>query len=91
MAVEEMLVGYQSTLHPATGVSPYKALMKRQVRTKLGYTRRSNTCSDKQTIDNQLMKETSVIKTGSRIKLKTEIQRNMTFILVIMFYWSRIK
>ena len=29
-----MLASYRSTLHPATGVTPYEALMNRQVRTK---------------------------------------------------------
>lgn len=29
-----MLAGYRSTPHPATGVTPYEALMNRQVRTK---------------------------------------------------------
>ncbi|CAC5366626.1 unnamed protein product [Mytilus coruscus] len=42
IAVQEMLVGYRSTPHPATGVSPYEALMKRRVRTKLGYIPRTN-------------------------------------------------
>ena len=33
-ATQEMLAGYRSTPHPATGVTPYEALMNRQVRTK---------------------------------------------------------
>ena len=37
MAIQEMLIGYRSSPHPATGVTPYEALMKRQVRTKLDY------------------------------------------------------
>ncbi|CAG2249248.1 unnamed protein product [Mytilus edulis] len=37
-----MLVGYRSTPHPATDVPPYEALMKRRVRTKLGYIPRTN-------------------------------------------------
>ena len=37
MAIQEMLIGYRSTPHPATGVTPYEALMNRQVRTKLDY------------------------------------------------------
>ena len=32
-----MLIGYRSSPHPATGVTPYEALMNRQVRTKLDY------------------------------------------------------
>ena len=37
-----MFIGYRSTPHPATGISPYEALMKRQVRTKLGYIQRKH-------------------------------------------------
>ena len=35
--VQEMLTGYRSTPHPATGVPPYEALMNRQIRTKLDH------------------------------------------------------
>lgn len=35
--IQYMLMGYRSTPHPATGYSPYEALMKRTVRTKLDY------------------------------------------------------
>ena len=31
IAAQEMLMGYRSTPHPATEVSPYESLMKRQV------------------------------------------------------------
>ena len=36
-ALQYMLMGYRSTPHPATGYSPYEALMKRNVRTKLDH------------------------------------------------------
>ena len=36
-AIQCMLMGYRSTPHPATGYTPYEALMKRIVRTKLDY------------------------------------------------------
>ena len=36
-AIQYMLMGYRSTPHPATGHTPYEALMKRTVRTKLDY------------------------------------------------------
>ena len=36
-AIQYMLMGYRSTPHPATGYSPYEALMRRNVRTKLDY------------------------------------------------------
>ena len=35
IAIQNMLIGYRSTPHPATGVTPYEAMMNRQVRTKL--------------------------------------------------------
>ncbi|CAG2246282.1 unnamed protein product [Mytilus edulis] len=46
IAVQEMLVGYRSTPHPATDVQPYEALVKRRVRTKLGYIPRTNKDED---------------------------------------------
>lgn len=37
LAMQEMLTGYRSTPHPATGVTPYEGMMNRRVRTKLDY------------------------------------------------------
>ncbi|KAK3752978.1 hypothetical protein QZH41_005134 [Actinostola sp. cb2023] len=37
IAMQDMLIGYRSTPHPATRVTPYEALMNRQVRTKLDH------------------------------------------------------
>ena len=36
-AIAHMLMGYRSTPHPATQISPYKALMQRDVRTKMDH------------------------------------------------------
>jgi len=36
-AIAKMLMGYRSTPHPATQVSPYRALMNREVRTKIDH------------------------------------------------------
>ncbi|XP_045187538.2 uncharacterized protein K02A2.6-like [Mercenaria mercenaria] len=36
-AIQQMLMGYRSTPHPATGYSPYEAMMKRSVRTLLDH------------------------------------------------------
>ncbi|XP_064622622.1 uncharacterized protein K02A2.6-like [Lineus longissimus] len=36
-AIQNMLVAYRSTPHPGIGVSPYQAMMNRDVRTKLDY------------------------------------------------------
>ena len=38
MAVQDMLMAYRDTPHPATGISPYQAMTNRPVRTKLDYT-----------------------------------------------------
>ena len=37
IAVQEMLMAYRDTPHPATGVSPYRAMTNRPIRTKLDY------------------------------------------------------
>ena len=41
-AIQEMLTGYRSTPHPATGIAAYEALMNRQVRTKLDHQTRES-------------------------------------------------
>ena len=38
VAIQEMLMGYRSTPHPATKTAPYAAIMNRQVRTTLDHT-----------------------------------------------------
>ena len=40
MAMQEMLIGYRSTPHPATGISPYEGMINRTVRTKLDFVSR---------------------------------------------------
>ena len=35
ISIQEMLVGYRSTPHPATGMTPYQGMMNREVRIKL--------------------------------------------------------
>ena len=42
IAIQELLTGYRSTPHPATGVTPYEAMMNRHVRTKLDYMERES-------------------------------------------------
>ena len=37
MAIQDMLIAYRSTPHPATGVAPYEAMLYRSIRTKLDY------------------------------------------------------
>ena len=37
LAIQELLMGYRSTPHPATGVTPYEAMMNRRVRRKIDY------------------------------------------------------
>ena len=41
-AIQEMLAGYRSTPHLATGVAQYEALMNRKVRTKLDHQMRES-------------------------------------------------
>lgn len=36
-AMQDMLTGYRSTPHPATGITPYEGMMNRNIRTKLDY------------------------------------------------------
>ncbi len=37
MAMQEMLIAYRSTPHQATGVTPYKAMQYREIRTRIDY------------------------------------------------------
>ena len=37
IAIENMLIAYRETPHPATGISPYQAIRNREIRTKLDY------------------------------------------------------
>ena len=43
IAIQNMLMGYISTPHPATGYSPYEALMRRNIKTKQDYKAPSGT------------------------------------------------
>lgn len=38
IAVEDMLMAYRDTPHPATGITPYQAMANRPIRTKLDHT-----------------------------------------------------
>ena len=53
MAIQEMLIGYRSTPHPATGITPYEGMMNRTVRTKLDYENRISNTSDKEKLINE--------------------------------------
>ena len=53
IAIQEMLTGYRSTPHPATGVAPYEALMNRQVRTKLDHQTRESSENARDTAINE--------------------------------------
>ena len=46
-AVQEMLMGYRSTPHPATQTTPCEALMGRPVRSKLDHVKPQTTVTDK--------------------------------------------
>ena len=53
MAIQEMLIGYRSTPHPATGITPYEGMMNRTVRTKLDYEKRISNTSNKEKLINE--------------------------------------
>ena len=53
IAIQEMLTGYRSTPHPATGIAPYEALMNRQVRTKLDHQTRESSENARDTAINE--------------------------------------
>ena len=50
IAIQEMLTGYRSTPHPATGIAPYEALMNRQVRTKIDHQTRESSENARDTV-----------------------------------------
>ena len=79
-----MLIGYRSTPHPATGISPYEALMKRQVRTKLGYIQRKH--NDRQiTKEKEINERENVTRRKSDTKLRTGTLENMILKLEITY------
>ena len=49
VAIQELLTGYRSTPHPATGLTPYDGMMDRKVRIKLDYRQRDDNNKDSQT------------------------------------------
>ena len=53
MAIQEMLIGYRSTPHPATGITSYEGMMNRTVRTKLDYENRISNTSNKEKLINE--------------------------------------
>ena len=64
-AIQGMLTGYRSTPHPATGVTPYEALMNRQVRTKLDHQTREN--------NHENARDTAVNKRDEEYKQKVKL------------------
>ena len=40
IAIQELLIGFRSTSHSATGITPYDAMINRKVRTRLDYVQR---------------------------------------------------
>lgn len=68
-AIQEMLMGYRSTPHPATGYCPYEALMRRNVRTKL----------DSQAIDPEITRmERQITQQDHQYKCKWQNRRQKT-------------
>ena len=46
-AIQDMLIGFRSTPHPGTGVTPYEGMMNRRVRIKLDHTSHTSTSNDR--------------------------------------------
>ena len=53
MAIQEMIIGYQSTPHPATGITPYEDIMNRTVRTILDCENGISNMSNKEKLINE--------------------------------------
>ena len=58
-AMQNMLIGYRSTPHPATNISPYEALYGRKMRNKLGHLPNRETVSE---LDQEINKNDSKYK-----------------------------
>ena len=82
-AIQEMLTGYRSTPHPATGVTPYEALMNRQVRNKLDYRTREG---NKESAPQPSATGIKSTKRRSNRVCKTRILRSTTLLLGIIFF-----
>ena len=69
IAMQEMLVGYRSTPHPATGITPYEGMTNRIVRTKLDYeSRKSDRPNKEKQIDEHDRKYKEKIKQNAENK-----------------------
>ena len=83
-AIQEMLIGYRCTPHPATDISPYEALMKRKVRTKLGYIQRKH--NDREiTEEKEINERENVTRRKSDTKLRTGTLENIILNLEITY------
>ncbi|XP_068726392.1 uncharacterized protein [Montipora capricornis] len=72
MAVQDMLMAYRDTPHPATGISPYQDMIKRPARAKLDYTvpRKERSSRDKRMDEkDRQYKENMADEGGSMIKI----------------------
>ena len=73
IAIQELLTGYRSTPHPATGVTPYEAMMNRHVRTKLDYMERQSKT------DNPRNERVNKRDNGYKMKIKGNAEnKNLT-------------
>ena len=66
-AIQELLTRYRSTPHPATGITPYDAMMDRNVRIKLDYSQRESTI-EKQKVNERDKKYKMKIKHNTENK-----------------------
>ena len=72
IAIQELLTVYRSTPHPAIGITPFEAMMNRQVRTKIDYTERESRT--------EISKEEKVNKRvkGYKMKIKGNVENSNT-------------
>ncbi|CAG2202522.1 unnamed protein product [Mytilus edulis] len=71
-AIQDMLMGYRSTPHPATGFTPYAALMNRDVRTKLDHVRNKNETENMNKEITERDKEYNSFKISDHVLFKQE-------------------
>lgn len=81
VAIQEMLMGYRSTPHPATKTTPYAALMNRQVRTTLDHT---NPKEEKTTRDRKMDEKDKEYK--EKLKMQKENRNTSEHKLVLGDY-----
>ena len=86
MAMQEMLIGYRSTPHPATCISPYEGMINRTVRIKLDYVSRigdqpnkEKQINERDRLYKEKIKQNAENKKKKKKKKKKKIQNGTQF------------